>query len=52
MQASLAITTLDIDGEGKTIVVRLSVPLCYIKRRTFVDQQIVIPETFVGKHFC
>ena len=52
MQASLAITTLDIDGERKTIVVRLSVLLCCIKRRTFVDQQIVIPETFVGKHFC
>ncbi len=41
MQASLAITTLDIDGEGKTIVVRLSELLCCIKRRTFVDQQIV-----------
>jgi hypothetical protein len=52
MQASLAITTLDIDGEGKIIVVRLSVLLYCIKRRTFVDQQIVIPETFVGKHFC
>jgi hypothetical protein len=48
MQASLAITTLDIDGEEKTIVVRLSVLLCCIKRRIFVDQQIVIPETFVG----
>jgi hypothetical protein len=52
MQASLAIITLDIDGEGKTIVVRLSVLLCCIKRRIFVDQQIVIPETFVGNHFC
>ena len=50
MQTSLAITTLDIDEKGKTIVVRLSVLLCCIKKRTFVDQQIVIPETFTEKN--
>jgi len=52
MQALLAITTLDIDRERRVMVVRLLECLYCAKRCVFVDQQIVIAETFAGKHFC
>jgi hypothetical protein len=52
MQALLAITTLDIDRERRAMVVRTLGRLHCAKRCVFVDQQIVIAETFAGKHFC
>jgi hypothetical protein len=52
MQALLAITTLDIDRERRVMVVRPLERLHCAKRCVFVDQQIVIAETFAGKHFC
>ena len=52
MQALLAIMTLDIDRERRVVVVRLLERLHCAKRCVFVDQQIVIAETFAGKHFC
>jgi hypothetical protein len=52
MQALLPITTLDIDRERRVMAVRTLGRLHCAKRCVFVDQQIVIAETFAGKHFC
>jgi hypothetical protein len=52
MQALLAITTLNIDRERRVMAVRQLERLHCAKRCVFVDQQIVIAETFAGKHFC
>ena len=51
MQALSAITTPDIDRKRRVMAVRLLNLLYYTKRCIFVDQQIVIAETFAGKHF-
>jgi hypothetical protein len=52
MQALLAITTLDIDRERRIVIVGSPWLLYCAKKRVLVYQQIVIAETFAGKHFC
>ncbi len=52
MQALSAITTLDIDRKRSVIAVCLPERLYRTERCVFVDQQIVIAETFAGKYFC
>ena len=52
MSALLTIMTLDIGTRKSIVAVYLLMHLCCTKMCVFVDQQVMIAETFAGKHFC